>query len=513
MTTTDATTPPNGPQPVHRRSTPGAGHVVMVVLGALLVGFGLAVTGAVAPLEAALFQQRNGGFVTSPNERYQVDTYAITSQQLDVVLDGGIPAAGRGGAVATVMLRAVSGNPERSVFIGIGPQADVASYLADVDHSELARLSFNPFQATYQDRQGSQRPGLPSAQDFWAVSAQGPGAQEIQSDLRNGNWAVVIMNADASRPVAVDLQAGVRSRFLAPVTWGTLVAGLVLLAAGIPLVVAGAAGLGRSVAGAAVVVPGSAAPSPEPPIGPLAPFGRTSPAYPARLAGDLDPQLSRWKWLVKWFLAIPHWVVLSFLGVAFVVTTVIAGFAVLFTGRYPHSLFHFNVGVLRWGWRVTFYASAFGTDRYPPFTLARTDYPADFDVDYPVRLSRGLVLVKSWLLALPHLLIIGLITANLSLWWTSWQDGASFQNPSGISLVGLLTLVAGVTLLITRIYPQSLFDLIMGIYRWCYRVLTYVALMRDEYPPFRLDQGPGDPHRPEMAESVTEPQPTQTRMG
>jgi hypothetical protein len=228
--------------------------------------------------------------------------------------------------------------------------------------------------------------------------------------------------------------------------------------------------------------------------------------YPAHLTGELDPNLSRGMWLVKWFLAIPHYLVLAFLWVGFLVTTVIAGFAILFTGRYPRPLFDFNVGVMRWNWRVAFYGlSAIGTDRYPPFTLARTDYPADFDVDYPEHLSHGLVLVKSWLLAIPQLIIVGLITANVPYWWTARNEWNSGESAAGISLLGSLVVIAGLILLFTRNYPRALFDLILGFNRWLYRVTTYVALMRDEYPPFRLDQGQYEPGHVEPDAPTTTP--------
>lgn len=217
--------------------------------------------------------------------------------------------------------------------------------------------------------------------------------------------------------------------------------------------------------------------------------------YPARLSGQLDPKLSRGLWLVKWLLAIPHFIVLLFLGIAFAVTTIIVWFAILFTGRYPRALFDFNVGVLRWNWRVAFYAySALATDRYPPFTLASTDYPADFEVDYPERLSRGLIWVKSWLLAIPHLLIVAVFTSTAWSWWgRADYEVADYGRGVGLSLLGVLVLIAAVMLLFTGRYQRRLFDLIMGVNRWTFRVAAYVSLMRDEYPPFRLDQGPVDP--------------------
>lgn len=202
-------------------------------------------------------------------------------------------------------------------------------------------------------------------------------------------------------------------------------------------------------------------------------------------------------WLAKWLLVIPHYVVLFFLWVAFVVLTMIAFFAILLTGRYPRVLFDFNVGVLRWTWRVNYYGyDGLGTDRYPPFTLADVpDYPAHFGVDYPEHLSRGLVLVKWWLLALPHLLIVAVLVGGGT--WVAWQTSDSrwsWGGPSG-GLIGLLVLIAAITLAVTGGYPQSLFDLILGLDRWVLRVAAYVTLMTDQYPPFRLDLGGADPAR------------------
>jgi hypothetical protein len=219
------------------------------------------------------------------------------------------------------------------------------------------------------------------------------------------------------------------------------------------------------------------------------------PPYPVRIAGELQPNLSRWLWVVKWLLAIPHYIVLAFLWLTLLVLTVVAFFAILVTGRYPRGIFDFNLGVLRWTWRVAFYSyGALGTDRYPPFTLDDVpDYPARLHVEYPERLSRGLVLVKWWLLAIPQYVIVGFLLGSGGYAASRAGDydrvwGVGFNT----GLIGVLVFFAGIALVFIGSYPRGIFDLVLGLDRWVARVAAYVLLMRDEYPPFRLDQGGSD---------------------
>jgi hypothetical protein len=117
---------------------------------------------------------------------------------------------------------------------------------------------------------------------------------------------------------------------------------------------------------------------------------------------------------------------------------VIAFFAILFTTRYPKGLFDFNVGVIRWSWRASFYGyTALATDRYPPFTLADVpDYAARLDLEYPQQLNRWLPLVK-WLLAFPQYLIVGALVGSGYVVATSMQDGRAvgYSTPSLIARV------------------------------------------------------------------------------
>lgn len=476
-----APAPAPAPAKTARRARP-----FRLLVGALLALLGTPLLLGGLGLGWALATQRDDdGFFTTPIESISTSTVALATTQLDFG-DPGPDSWWADLELATVRLGATS-TGDVPVFLGIAPTDAVADYIGATPYEEVSEISSDPVRYTLTRRGGDATlTEPPTDQTFWTAQTSGVGTQELTWDLETGTYTVVIMNADGSAGVDVDVNAGGRLDALAPLSGGLVIGGLVLVVGGALLMVYG---VGTSATGGPVDTQPSPLERPLPGT-PKAPGSRIGAAdSPVRLTGYQDAHLNRALWLVKWLLALPHLAILVALWLVFVVLTVVAFGAILVTGRYPRSIFDLNVGILRWSWRVHFYATgALGTDRYPPFSLASRDYPADLDVAYPPRLSRGLVLVKSWLLALPHLVVVAVLAGTWG--WTIGDDGARLT-VSG--LIGALTLAAGLLLLFTGRYPTSLFDLIVGLNRWVYRVITYVALMTDQYPPFRLDQGPTEP--------------------
>ena len=462
-----------------------AGRVTRMVVGSLmaLLGVGLALAGAGVLIANGVLRDGEGFFTTS-TQRFATTGRALATRDLSVV--SGVPLDLAASDFATVRIRVRPRDPNDALFVGIGRADDVANYLVGTSYERLQSVDWEPFSVETISRDGARVPAAPQTRSIWVAQAGGSGPQTLRWKVRSGTWSVVVMNADARPGVAFEASVGATIKHVVALGLGLLIVG------------------GMFVLGAlALIIPATRPPSSGPPASVELASSRdsgppTSERY-VRFEGHLDAGLSRWRWMVKWLLAIPHLIILAFLWLAFWVLSVGAFFAILFTGRYPRGIFDFNVGVLRWSWRVSFYTySALGTDRYPPFTLDDVpDYPARFAVEYPERLSRGLVLVKSWLLAIPHLIIVAVFTGawgiGLPVFWggvrQSWWGGAP-------GLIGVLVVIAAVTLLVTGAYPRSIFDFVIGLNRWVYRVAVYVGLMRDEYPVFRLDAGEYDPDEP-----------------
>ena len=216
-------------------------------------------------------------------------------------------------------------------------------------------------------------------------------------------------------------------------------------------------------------------------------------SYPVRVDLRAPNKVANWRPLVHWLLVIPHLLIARALGALRGVLTLISFFTVLFTKQIPEPIFGMIVMTRRYTWRAVSYG-AWLRESYPPFSFTTTSQddgidPASLSVDYPRELNRWLPLVK-WLLAIPHYIVLLFL---------------------GIAQTLVIFPISFFIVLFTGTYPEGLRSFVVGVTRWSARVSAYVGLLRDEYPPFSLEDGetapmgggtasrtlPGDTPRPD----------------
>jgi hypothetical protein len=211
----------------------------------------LVVTGAVTGLLAASLLAVGGvalwgesekdrdGYLATDSHRFAAGTHALASESLDVDLDGAEWLMDRED-FGDVRLE-VAPRGDEPVFVGIAPTDQVSRYLSGVAHTSVSDVDSWPFEASYDESTtaGDRRPAPPGEQRIWAASVQGAGTQTLKWDVEDGDWSVVVMNADGSRGVDAEVEAGAKVPFLSELGWTAAGTGALLLIAAAALVVAG----------------------------------------------------------------------------------------------------------------------------------------------------------------------------------------------------------------------------------------------------------------------------------
>ena len=240
-----------------------AGRVILIVLGSIGVLVGLALAAGGGFLLWADRTQREDGYLTTPTERFATTTYALTRTRLEIDTDG--PGWLLNDSwFGKVRIRGESPGA-KMLFIGVGPEAAVAKYLGSVAHANVQDIDFDPFRVTYLPIAGGAPQGPPTEQRFWAVSASGVGTQTVTWKVREGDWSVVLMNADGSRGVVANVDLGAKLSFLLWVAIGSLIGGVLVIGGSTALIVLAAQ---------------TRQPSPAPPTPPAAGSGSGSTPAP-----------------------------------------------------------------------------------------------------------------------------------------------------------------------------------------------------------------------------------------
>jgi hypothetical protein len=233
---TTAPTAPN-PGPVAPQKRPwSAWRTLLIILGSVLVliGGSLLVGGGIG---LWAHQQRDGdGYYTAGPQQFKTDTAALSVPSIDVDLTGPQVVSGQD-MLGKIRLRAELMGADTPLFLGIGPSAEVAKYLEGVGHDELSDIDADPFKATYTARPGSETAADPVEQSFWVASDSGTGPRTVVWDVADGDWTILIMNADGSTGIDANVSAAAKLPIILPIAIGALIAGGTLLLIGLLMIV------------------------------------------------------------------------------------------------------------------------------------------------------------------------------------------------------------------------------------------------------------------------------------
>lgn len=218
-----------------------SGRIVLLVFGIIfLVGSVLLLIGGGGLVGANAAWTDNQGFFTSRTTRLESDSYAITTEPADIDWDAdrGMGWCSDPGDCFTVKVEVENRPPTQAIFIGVGPESDVAAYLDNVEYDEISRWSSDSrfIDVEYRRHSGDAVPAPPTTQTFWEASAYGTGTQTLKWAPESGSWVLVVMNQDGSYGIDISATVGVKVPWVFWLGLGMLIAGIIALPAGIVMV-------------------------------------------------------------------------------------------------------------------------------------------------------------------------------------------------------------------------------------------------------------------------------------
>ena len=210
------------------------GRIALVVTGAVaaLISTALIVGGL-----AALWgdsQKDSDGYLTTDTERFEAGGRALATESLDIDL-GDVDWVAETNDLGKLRVTAES-RDERPLFVGVARAGDVEDYLAGVPHSTVDDVETSPFEADYTRHAGNRHPVAPEHAGIWAASSHGADEQSIDWEIEDGDWSVVVMNADGSLGVDADISAGASVPYLDALGWSAIGSGAFALVLGLGLI-------------------------------------------------------------------------------------------------------------------------------------------------------------------------------------------------------------------------------------------------------------------------------------